>query len=318
MQYIKSIFQASSWVALFVISAVASTFLIGGIGLALDSDYVTDGLVSCTLCLRNAQEGIGFDELIKYGYVNKASNFMMLILFVSYLPVLAAGAVSVYRRKKEIAWPKMRIMLACIALAAVVNAVLEVLIPFFEPLIPSEDSGMLEFAMSMLTGGTPYAIFVMTGILAPIVEELVYRAGVQKPLQKINPVFAILVSASIFGITHGNLVQGIFAGIFGLVLGYVYYKTDNLLYTIGMHIAVNQTGCAIMIFGLPEIPTYVAVAIIALVAFGLYELFRDKGKDTITEAAKDDSSESDETEVLPDAAPAPISVVQGQATPEAA
>ena len=61
-------------------------------------------------------------------------------------------------------------------------------------------------------------------IMAPIVEELLFRGGMQGHLLRKwkNPAWAILASALIFGLVHGNPVQMFFASILGVVLGWVY------------------------------------------------------------------------------------------------
>ena len=80
-------------------------------------------------------------------------------------------------------------------------------------------------------------------VMAPIVEELLFRGGMQGHLLRKwkNPAWAILVSALIFGIVHGNPVQMFFASILGLVLGWVYYRTGSLLPCILMLHTVKTT-----------------------------------------------------------------------------
>ena len=87
-------------------------------------------------------------------------------------------------------------------------------------------------------------------VMAPIVEELLFRGGMQGHLLRKwkNPQWAILVSALIFGIVHGNPVQMFFASILGLVLGWVYYRTGSLLPCMLMHFINN--GTSVLLFHL--------------------------------------------------------------------
>ena len=87
-------------------------------------------------------------------------------------------------------------------------------------------------------------------VMAPIVEELLFRGGMQGHLLRKwkNPAWAILVSALIFGIVHGNPVQMFFASILGLVLGWVYYRTGSLLPCMLMHFINN--GTSVLLFHL--------------------------------------------------------------------
>lgn len=68
---------------------------------------------------------------------------------------------------------------------------------------------------------TTVSMFLYTSVAAPVVEELIFRGYVLRTLQKYGKVFAIVVSALLFGIYHGNLAQMPFAFLFGVVCGYI-------------------------------------------------------------------------------------------------
>lgn len=87
-------------------------------------------------------------------------------------------------------------------------------------------------------------------ILAPIVEELLIRGGMQGHLlrQWKNPMWAIAVPALVFGAIHGNPAQSFFAFILGLVFGWVYYRTGSLLPCMLMHFINN--GMSVLLFHL--------------------------------------------------------------------
>lgn len=65
-----------------------------------------------------------------------------------------------------------------------------------------------------------FSMYLYAGLLAPIVEELLFRGLILRTLMPFGKKFAILASAFLFGIFHGNLVQSPFAFAVGLVLGY--------------------------------------------------------------------------------------------------
>ncbi|MCQ4922901.1 CPBP family intramembrane metalloprotease [Tissierella carlieri] len=80
-------------------------------------------------------------------------------------------------------------------------------------------------------------IFILQGIIVPIVEEIVYRGTLLENLRKYGDSFAIVISALIFGMMHGHRVVDIFfAGIF---TGVVYVKSNQLSYSILMHLFIN-------------------------------------------------------------------------------
>ena len=51
-----------------------------------------------------------------------------------------------------------------------------------------------------------------------------------------------MTSALMFGLFHGNLAQFFYAWFLGIVFGYVYYKTGNVIYTMLMHMTINFVG----------------------------------------------------------------------------
>jgi membrane protease YdiL (CAAX protease family) len=87
---------------------------------------------------------------------------------------------------------------------------------------------------------TPFgANFLFIGILAPVFEELFYRKAIIDRLRRYGDLPAILISGLIFGLVHGNFSQVFYSTAIGWVLGYVYLKTGNVLYTMSLHSIFN-------------------------------------------------------------------------------
>lgn len=81
-------------------------------------------------------------------------------------------------------------------------------------------------------------------IMAPIVEELLFRGAIEGYLLRKwkHPAGAIVFSSLVFGLVHGNWVQAPFAFVIGLALGWMYYRTGSLLPGILMHFVNNSTA----------------------------------------------------------------------------
>ena len=80
--------------------------------------------------------------------------------------------------------------------------------------------------------------FLYVAIVGPICEEVVFRGFVQRKLEKYSPVVAIMTSAIMFGLFHGNFGQ-LFPMIgTGLVFGYMAYKY-SIKMSIAMHVTYN-------------------------------------------------------------------------------
>ena len=115
---------------------------------------------------------------------------------------------------------------------------------------------------------------MVTGVLAPLAEEISLRFMVQKGMCRVNEKFAIFWSALLFGILHMNLFQSTYAFLCGLLICYIYYKTNyNLWYTTIIHIVNNSLAVLITQFG---INSYVAFTILPMVFFGDYYILNKK------------------------------------------
>lgn len=96
--------------------------------------------------------------------------------------------------------------------------------------------------VSMLNNMPLGLIALQVVILAPIVEELVFRKLLVDRMYPYGEKGAILVSALFFGLFHGNFSQFFYAFMLGIILSFVYLRTGNILYTIAIHMTINFCG----------------------------------------------------------------------------
>ena len=78
-----------------------------------------------------------------------------------------------------------------------------------------------------------------TAIVPALMEEFAVRGVVMQSLRKYGDVFAIVSSAVIFALLHGNMVQAPFALMLGCVLGWAVIITDSLWTGIAIHFMNN-------------------------------------------------------------------------------
>ena len=79
-------------------------------------------------------------------------------------------------------------------------------------------------------------------IIGPAIEELIFRKLMIDRLSRYGNAVAIIVSSVSFGLFHGNFHQLFYATLSGLVFGFIYAKTRNVLYSFAMHATVNFFG----------------------------------------------------------------------------
>lgn len=76
-------------------------------------------------------------------------------------------------------------------------------------------------------------------IIAPILEEYIFRGIVLNSIRSYGDTFAIVTSSILFGIVHGNLIQMPYALVCGLFLGVLAIKAGSIVPGIIIHGFVN-------------------------------------------------------------------------------
>lgn len=110
---------------------------------------------------------------------------------------------------------------------------------------------------SIKTPDGPFGVVVTiigAAVIAPLTEEFAMRGIVMGSLRKYGEKFAIVASAVLFGLMHGNIRQIPFAFIVGLILGYAVIKTCSLWTGVAIHFINNLFASVLIIIGqkLPE------------------------------------------------------------------
>lgn len=110
---------------------------------------------------------------------------------------------------------------------------------------------------------------VAIAIMAPILEELLFRGAIMKHLlaQGKRPQVAILISALIFGLVHINPAQVLFAFMFGILLGWVLFHSGSLFPCILIHFINNSISVILMyLYGADDqaIPFVLALGAMAI------------------------------------------------------
>lgn len=99
---------------------------------------------------------------------------------------------------------------------------------------------------SGLVEGSAAAIIVSTMIMAPFIEEIIFRGLMLSRLRKGMPdVVAVLICALIFGLAHGQILWMTYAFGLGIVLGLVAVKSDSVIPGLILHMVFNICGVVV-------------------------------------------------------------------------
>jgi len=122
------------------------------------------------------------------------------------------------------------------------------------------------------------------GIVAPFAEEVAFRGILFKYLSKwMNIIPAILISAVIFGLYHGNVMQGIYAFLMGVLLALMMHLTDSLAGSAICHMSANIL--VTLYANIPEfyavlmsVPGMLVMGVITAAGIVLFTVMKKRGK----------------------------------------
>lgn len=186
--------------------------------------------------------GRGMVDLEPY----ELGRFLALTSLVS----LSVTALLIWRYRRWRHAPKIRISLGvkglnpllvvwCFALMMAASVVLE---PLYELLpVPHQNFGR---------GGWAFAAVV---VIAPLFEEWICRGLIFGSLRsRYGVVRSVVLSALVFGLMHVQPVPVLNAFVLGLVLAFIYHKTNSLWSSVILHALYNGTAYVLTIMGFEE------------------------------------------------------------------
>lgn len=131
-----------------------------------------------------------------------------------------------------------------------------------------QDVARNQYGVPMLAG------VVLYGIVSPFAEEIVFRGIIFNRLRKDFPVGgAVLLSGILFGLYHGNLVQGVYGMLMGSLMAYLYARMGRFWVPCLFHMAANLTvyltaqapGIHEKVFTMPVAAVMLCILAVALV-----------------------------------------------------
>lgn len=144
-------------------------------------------------------------------------------------------------------------------------------VTLLELLLYPAGKSLMPVLESVAGSSDTFSMFLYASILAPVWEELLFRGYVLRTLRPFGKRFAILGSALLFGLFHGNLLQTPYAVLMGLLFGYVTVEY-SLVWSIALHM-FNNLVLADLLARLTASWPEMALGTLNLVLFGGSALF---------------------------------------------
>lgn len=170
-------------------------------------------------------------------------NYMIWSIFATAitLPVIYVGFFRpdhAFDEKRKITWgPLLAKTFLVILISMSVGFGLNILI-LLSPL-PELSQGFADANQSFY-GSSLWLELIGAGILTPLLEEVLYRGVIFGRVRRNQNFYvAAIVSAGLFAVMHFNVVQGLYAFLFGLVLCFLVEQGGHVGYAILGHMAAN-------------------------------------------------------------------------------
>lgn len=129
--------------------------------------------------------------------------------------------------------------------------------------------------LDVLDEMNPWMVFLTTVIVAPVMEELMFRKLLIDRIVPFGQRAAVVVSGVAFGLFHGNFYQFFYASFLGMIFAYLYSSTGRLRYNILLHMMINMVGGVVPVMlmqQLDELSPGAALAFLGVMIMGIFML----------------------------------------------
>ena len=171
------------------------------------------------------------------------ADVMTLTLISGLLTIAVVLAFYLIRKKKlsEALWLRPVPATALFTGASLAPALYFVVIIVLSLLPSAWTESYGEASSGIVTNSVVGVISV--AIVAPIVEEFIFRGLVMTRLSRVMPGWlAVLLSAAVFGLCHGELVWFCYAFVLGALFGLIDLRAGSILPSILGHAVFNAIG----------------------------------------------------------------------------
>lgn len=189
---------------------------------------------------------IFFPDVAKSGWFNVSLTFIGIVVlglpvFIKLMKRIPDSEIG--EQRKLSSGKFIGYFIICVALAYIANIVGLIISLFIEIIKGTDIVNPLEtfFINSNMVLAMIYAI-----IVAPIVEELIFRKILLDKLRRFGDLPAILLTGFAFGIFHFNLSQFFYATVLGIMFAYITIRTNRIIYSIALHMMVNFMGTGLI------------------------------------------------------------------------
>ncbi len=224
---------------------------------------------------------MGPDSIQDPGFLNavyertlSASIPLTLVSGLATLAVLAVVYLAIRRMRPQDAFWLRPVKGSALWAGAALAPALYVLVTAVMAIVPQ---GLLDDYNQAASGLDEAGVlaFLCVVIVSPVVEEIIFRGLIMTRLARaMSPLPAVILSAAVFGLCHGQFLWFCYAFVLGMVFGLLDMRARSILPSILAHVAFNLIGQIFTILDhvFPE-ERWVVPAMAAMFLAGLLGVF---------------------------------------------
>lgn len=206
-------------------------------------------------------------------------GFPVFLLCTKSIPKVETGI-----KENQSLGHMIKVFIICMSATYIFNIVGS-LINFLIGLLKGSD--VINPIAATAAGAGVWVTILFGVILSPIIEEIVFRGILLNRVREYGDKVAIVFTAIMFGLFHGNLSQFFYAVVLGMIFGYITIKSNTIRYSIILHVLVNFFGLvgvpALILSGNPLFASLGSIIVIVLLVTGLVLFIKNIKKVKLTE-----------------------------------
>lgn len=177
-------------------------------------------------------------DIATFSAVIKAVIYLMgALLSLIILKKMALNEITYVTNKKINDANRLKIVIFAVA-ASLVSAIVLNMIFYYagwtKMSAEYERVSANQYGISLVAG------VIIYGLCSPFIEEVIFRGIIYNRLKRIFPVtMSIVLSALLFGMFHGNIVQGVYGFLMGFLITLFYERYNSFLIPVLMHMVAN-------------------------------------------------------------------------------
>lgn len=234
----KGIGVASIWLSLFIIIQSVVGMQLISYKILNDLDFALNFADVFEPIIESTDNRIEQSILLLPYIMTIMEQIIQPILLISGFIIIGIYLFKTRKQEKKINKEVVNNIPKYIGIAMLLNIIISIICE----IMPQSWQELHGSATSIALTGNLFIILLGTGIITPIVEEIIFRHGAMSGFDKSNIKFALFYQALLFGVMHGNPIQSLYAFCLGYYFGLENNKTNSLVPSVIMHITINSTS----------------------------------------------------------------------------